>query len=26
MVPAMSDYMTKGGNAEAADIFKGAIK
>ena len=26
MVPAMSDYMVKGGNAEAADLFKGAIK
>ena len=26
MVPAMSDYMAKGGNAEAADLFKGAIK
>jgi hypothetical protein len=26
MVPAMSDFMSKGGHAEAADLFKGAIK
>lgn len=26
MVPAMGDYMTKGGHAEAGDLFKGAIK
>jgi hypothetical protein len=26
MVPAMGDFMTKGGNTEAADLFKGAIK
>ena len=26
MVPAMSDFMSKGGHQEAADLFKGAIK
>jgi hypothetical protein len=26
MVPAMADFMSKGGHAEAADLFKGAIK
>jgi hypothetical protein len=26
MVPAMGDFMTKGGHAEAADLFKGAVR
>jgi len=26
MVPAIGDFMSKGGNSEAADLFKGAIK
>lgn len=26
MVPAMGDFMSKGGHAEAADLFKGAMK
>jgi len=26
MVPAMGDFMSKGGHTEAADLFKGAVK